>query len=140
MAVKNGPTVGEANAELLFDLAVRRPDGFTWPEACDEFGWSKGQFEDAKVALRRMLADDTVNFPCNSRPKLKWLYKLSGTWTDGLQPWTTNRLDDVQTRLLSIEHIAQSAVAATDGRTADGRKARIVHTTLRYLREQLELI
>ena len=125
----------------LWDFAVAHPDGFTWADCADKFSWAARRTEFFRIvrALRLTLGNgDSINLTCEPNgPKQLWLYRLSGTY-DAARPWTANRLGDMECRLETIAGVSKSLVAATDGRSADGRKARLIAKTVGRLTEDLQ--
>lgn len=123
--------------EALFDYAVSKPDGFTNADFMAEFDVDLEAFNRAANKLRSVLADDTINLVCDpAGARAKWIYRLVGSIEDG-SPWVQNRLRDAETRFTTISSVVQSLVKATDGRTADGRRARLMEKSLRRLLEDL---
>ena len=53
-------------AGTLFDYAVEQPEGFTVPDACQHFEWSRSQFTRAVRALRLILGSDEINLSVNA--------------------------------------------------------------------------
>lgn len=124
-------------AGLLFDYAVVHPDGFTNVEAMEDLEWSLRYFNEAVRDLRLILAGDSINLiadPAGEREP--WIYRLVGTFTDA-RAWSSNRLRDMEARLETIQAVAFSIVGSTDGRTTDGRKAKLIVAVVGALREQL---
>lgn len=124
----------------LWDFAVSHPDGFTWADAAERFAWAKDRpgFFAVVRRLRLTLGGDTINLVCTPQaPGELWLYTLTGTY-EAARPWNANRLNDLEKRLETIAHVSKSLVAATDGRTVDGRKARLISKTVGRLVEDLE--
>ena len=123
----------------LFDFAVTRPDGFTNEEALPVLNLKRiEQFNKAVRRLRLILEDDTIQLVCDPQGSGEdWLYRLVGNLDDA-GPWVNNRLRDLNARLETQHAVAKSLVTATDGRTIEGRKARLVAKTLGRLREDLD--
>ena len=83
--------------------------------------------------LRLVFAGDDINLVCEPQMlREPWVYKLVGNVEDA-RSWSTNRISDIETRLETIQAVAESLTNATDGRTIEGRKARKIHRTLGYL-------
>lgn len=130
----------DARRDDLWDYAVAHPDGFTNEQAMSEFDWDLKTFNTAVQDLRLLLEDDQITLPCDPQGQHeKWLYRLVGHYDDG-RAWAINRLLDSETRLRTIEAYSSALMHSTDGRTADGKKARLIHSTAAYLREQIELL
>lgn len=123
-------------AGLLFDFAVIHKD-FTNEQAMTTLGWDLSTFNEAARELRLILADDTITLVCDpAGPRERWRYRLVGTHNDA-RGWSSNRLRDMEARLETIQAVARTMVNATDGRTTDGRKAKLILAVVGALREQL---
>lgn len=131
----------------LWDFAVSHPDGFTWADIRDQ-PWASDRpgFFSVVRGLRQTLGapkgdngqPDTINLVCTPQgPGDLWKYQLVGTY-EAARPWNANRLSDIERRLETIAGVSRSLVAATDGRSSDGRKARIIAKTVGRLVEDLE--
>lgn len=124
-------------AGLLYDYAATQPDGFTRHDACEVLGWNRWEFNQAANRLRKMFAGDSINLVADpDGPSNPWRYKLVGNY-DEARPWSVNRIRDMESRLETIEAVSETTTNCTDGRTIEGRKARKIHSTVRFLREQL---
>lgn len=131
----------EERAGLLYDFAVAHPAGFTNTEAMDEFGWSLRRFNEAVQTLRDILGnDDTISFVCSPQGQNEdWRYQLVGTYGD-MRPWTTNRLIDAERRVITIGNVTGPIVRNSDGRTVEGKKARMINNFAHYMKAQFELL
>lgn len=130
-------TAASLRAEELLAFASSKPEGFTKSEACADLDWGHYDFVTAVNSLRRVLATDELTLVCNpSRWREQWVYELVSGIEDG-SPWVRNRLQDPEARFETIGSVATSIVNATDGRTAEGRKARLIEKAIRRLREDL---
>lgn len=124
----------------LFDLAVAAPDGFTVENAMDVLGLTHPQANTAIRDLRRFLGEsgDTINLPADPQSKGdRWLYRLVGSLNE-VRGWVMNRVRDTESRLRTMQAMMSSIVAATDGRSIEGRKARVMDKALRRLVEDLD--
>lgn len=133
------PTPVRVQAEQLFDYAVSHYDGFTYKDIKRDLGWDRVHFYWIVRNLRRILAAeaDTINLICSPNGQSQpWLYEFAGTYDDAA-PWSRNRVRDLETRLVTINSVAHTLVNATDGRTAEGRKARKIRRTVTRLIEDL---
>lgn len=127
-----------ALAEKLFDFAIAHPEGFTNADFMSAYGVALPDFNKATNKLRKILADDTITLVCDpSGLREKWTYRLVGTVEDG-SPWVQNRLRDAESRFVTMASVASALVNSTDGRTADGRRARLIDKALRRLMEDLK--
>ncbi len=119
-------SIAVARAGHLFDYSVEHPEGWLVPDACRHFKWSQSQLARAIRALRLILGTDEINLVCHQRgfgePKL---YTLVGD-LERARPWAVVQLRGLESRLDSILAISRSLVNATDGRTTEGRKARLI--------------
>jgi hypothetical protein len=122
----------------LFDYAAGRPEGFTYQDVEKDLGWRKPEFTKVHRKLRLLLGgDDQINLVCDAQGRNEpWLYRLVGN-IEGARAWVGNRLRDSETRILTIRAICASLVRATDGRSADGRRARIMQRGLTRILEDL---
>lgn len=123
--------------QTLWDYAVAHPDGFTRYDVEDDLGWSNVGLSYVARHLRMFFADDEITLTATPQGKGEaWLYQLVGNVEDAA-PWSRNRLLDAETRLKTMHAVTQSLVHATDGRTLEGRRARIMEKALRRLNEDL---
>jgi hypothetical protein len=130
-------TPSESQVDLLFDLAASRPDGFTYKDVNEVLGWDRPYFIKVARYLRLAFAEDKINLVCNPQGKNEpWLYELVGTLDDS-RAWTTNRLLDAETRLHTVWSVAKSIVEGTDGRSREGRRARIIARACQRANEDL---
>lgn len=125
--------------DALFDYAVAHPDGFTNEQFMAVHGLSHlAEFNQAANRLRAALSGDTITLVCDPPGKggERWIYRLVGNVEDG-SPWVQNRLRDAESRFATMSAVVTSLVNATDGRTLDGRRARLMLKSLTRLREDL---
>ncbi|MPZ14297.1 MAG: hypothetical protein GEU73_07710 [Chloroflexi bacterium] len=115
-------------------------------EICADRGWDYSQMRQAVQQLRDMLAADGDVINVVAEPngwQQPWMYGLrdGGAILDPEQSrWMTNRLGDTERRIKTISHVLDAAVNATDGRTVEGRKARIYELHLRRAAEEVALM
>ena len=129
--------VDDDNAGLLFDYAVVHPQGFTNEQAMLDLDWPLGTFKRAARRLRLTLAGDSINLVCDSKgQRERWLYRLVGDFASA-RGWSANRLRDLEARLETVQAVALAIVNGTDGRSVEGRKAKLVAAVVGALREQL---
>lgn len=131
----------EQRRDQLFDYAVAHPDGFTIDDLTGDTGWNRRDANAAIHDLREYLGTmDDINLPCSPNGYgQRWIYRLVGTMAD-THGWTKNRLGDTETRLRTMNSMTASIVRGTDGRSTEGRKARLIETGLRHLVEDLDNI
>jgi hypothetical protein len=122
----------------LFDYATSKPEGFTYRDVEKDLGWKRPEFTKVHRMLRVLLGnDDQINLVCDPQGRNEpWRYRLIGD-VDGARPWVGNRLRDSETRIGTVQAVCTSLVKATDGRTADGRRARIMNKGLGRILEDL---
>lgn len=134
----------EKRAEILFDLLS---DGDqTYETVCERTGWTRKEFFKAAQTLRDILAANgdvisVVAEPQGSREP--WKYSLAAG-TVIMDPeksrWVINRLQDAERRLFTIGNVTEVASKALDGRTTDGRKARIYNLHIKRAQEEVALL
>jgi hypothetical protein len=123
----------------LFDYAVAHPAGFTRPEAQAALGWNRSLFTKIMRDLRLLLGGtDTINLVCDlqGRASEPHRYQLVGN-IDDAREYIGRRLRDVESRVLTARNVVNSIARATDARTRDGRRARIIKRGLTRIVEDL---
>jgi hypothetical protein len=124
-------------AGMLFDFAAEQAEGFLATEAEADLGFTHAQFAKATRALRLILADDSINLICLQqgfgKPKR---YHLVGTF-EKAGPWVRERMRGIESQLESVLALSTSLVNASDGRTTEGKKARLVARHVGRLVEDL---
>lgn len=127
----------------MWDFLVGRPEGATIVELAADQELPVRNTQDVVQALRDLLGGgDTINVVCDRDPDTpngRWIYRLVGT-PDGSREWQANQLAHLERRLITSEDIATSMVEATDGRTVQGRKARVIKLHMSRCLEDLRLI
>lgn len=122
----------------VFDILTDSPEGATIYALADNLNITPSRVKDAIFQLRRDLAtDDDMNVIAN-RPKSRgpWTYRLVGD-LDGAKEWQENRLKDGETRIETIYSVSKSVARSTDGRTREGRQARLMEKSLGRLIEDI---
>lgn len=131
------------DANELFDYLAGpgNPKGVRLREIMDHFKWNRSRATEAIRSLRLILGDgDTINLVADpTEYREQWIYRLVGNYDDA-RWYIGNRIGDLEARLETQAGIAQSLETATDGRTVEGRKARMIRSTLSHLVEQLVLL
>lgn len=123
--------------QILWDYAVAHPDGFTRYDVERDIGWSNHELSHVARHLRRFLGDDEINLVATPQGRYEaWLYSLTGS-VEEAGPWNRNRLLDTESRLTTMHAVSQSLVSSTDGRSLEGRRARVMERSLRRLTEDL---
>jgi hypothetical protein len=122
----------------LYDYAVEHPEGFTYQDIEKELGWRRTEFFRVAQQLRRLLGnDDQINLICDPQGGGQpWKYQLVGNF-DQAREWGRNRTDDAESRLTTIGAVLASVVQATDGRSRDGRRAKIMQRAITRAKEDL---
>lgn len=122
----------------LFDYAANKLQGFTLQEAAHSLGYKRRTMEDTIWRLRKIFGDsDTINLVCDPNGYHEpWLYRLVGTLEEA-KPWLDNRIGDCEGRIETTNAIAKSILAATDGRTLEGKSVRAMVKALTRLIEDL---
>lgn len=130
----------ENDAKDMLAILAGAPDGITMPDMCEQLDWPIWRGHRAKTLIRRVCAEtDTINLVCEPAGFGPWLYLLVGTLEDATT-WVTIRLHDTESRLATMQNVMASLVRASDGRSTDGRKARMLERTFRHLIEDLEAL
>lgn len=142
------PTYGPAQAHgdgwygdgvtQLFDYASERPAGFTYRDIRRDLKWDRSHFFRTARALRLTLGDaDDISLVCDRQgARQPWRYRLVGEFSQA-SDWVRNRTDDAESRMLTIESVLASVLRNTDGRSRDGRRARIMYRAIQRAREDL---
>lgn len=126
-----------ARAGRLFDFAADKPDGFVVQDVLDDLEFTRAQFYKAVRALRLILADDSINLICDQQGfGAPHTYRLVGTF-EKAGPWVRQRMRGIESQLESVLAATSSIVNASDGRTLDGKKARLVNRHVGRLIEDL---
>lgn len=119
-------------------FALDHLEGFRGEEACRALEWDARKFGRIVRQFRETHCDETLNLVCDpGSHREPWVYRLVGNYEDA-QPWATNRLGDLEARLMTIEWVAQTVTNVTQEASRDGRRARLIHSTVHYLRTVLE--
>ena len=122
----------------LFDHMVMTPQGATIEDIAEALECSYDLAVQTVRDLRLFLGEDnTANLTCNAQgAKERWLYKLVTDLEDHRE-WISNRIAVTHSRLKTMNSMLDSAVTATDGRSLEGRRARVMHRQLGRLLEDL---
>lgn len=128
------------NVALLFDFAVMHSEtGFTQPEAAAALGVDVRQMPRFINALRKEFGESDINLIADPDGTNKWIYRLTGRPEDA-RAWNSNRVGDMESRLTTMKAVAHSLTNSTDGRSLEGRKARIIDRSLGRLIEDLAVL
>lgn len=124
--------------DALYDLLVANPTGITVDDMMDLLDVSYETARKTIRDLRRFLGDDDeINVPCTPNGmNERWLYTLEAT-LENSQEWISNRLGDAESRLETMAAMTASLVRSTDGRSIEGKKARILDRAFRRAAEDL---
>lgn len=126
-------------ASELIKYAEHHPKGFTRKQAQNDLDFDWSDFGGALHRARIMLGasgDDRV-FLCEPNGQEPWVYRLTRDF-DQAQPYARMRVHDTQSRLKTIEATAMCMVNATVGGTLEGRKARKIMRTVKFLNGELD--
>jgi len=129
----------DVHAGWLFDrLMAVRPNGLTYEDAEQEWGWDRGYFFKVVRVLRSILASEKVTVPCAQEDGYgtPYVYRLTDD-PKAIEAWEANRLNDGESRLVTIRNVAESAMHFTDGRSLTGKRARKMHKAVDRLIEDL---
>lgn len=131
------PRITDEEVTDLFDLLVSRQT-VTIDEIADHLKIDTRRAREVVHQLRLVFgADDSINLVCTPNgTRQRWLYALVGE-IDGSTPWIANRVGDAATRLETMEAVMTSIERATDGRSIEGRRARIIRRACTRAREDL---
>jgi hypothetical protein len=111
-------------AGRLFDLLVGAPDGMDIHEVTAALGVPQRQAEKVLNCLRRILGqDDTINVVWQMVGR-RYVYQLSGNVNEGAQ-WQAYRMATKLSQLDVDLAYWRSVVRGCDGRTREGRMARV---------------
>lgn len=133
-------SVIDVRRDDLFMLLADSPEGITITHIQQTMNLTLTQAKQAIQALRLFLGeDDEINVPCDppEGSNGEWLYRLVGD-LDSVRPWMLNRVNDSETRLRTMTAMMASIVKATHGNSIEGKKARLMETSLRHLVEDLD--
>lgn len=126
----------------LFDFLVDRGSkGANVHEMAAHLKCPRRSTDQAIHDLRTILGD-TQDVNLVAEPEIAgepWVYRLTGDLATA-RFWITNRLRDSETRLRTEQAVMLSVARATDGRTSEGKRARITEQALRHLIEDLEML
>ena len=122
----------------LFTLMAAPGKVLTKTEMANELEATKKQVSVAIGDLRHFLgADRDINLMCEpTKFRKEWGYRLVGTYED-IEWWATNRVKDMEGRLMTVASVSESIVAATNGNSIAGKKARKIERTMTYLAKEL---
>ena len=132
----------ETRRDDLFTILVGAPDGLTIDDIASGLDCNMENAKRAVRDLRLLLGEDTdINVTCTPRGQgQRWVYELVGGTNPATRGWVDNRTGDTEARLRTIRAVIASAVAATDGRSVDGRRARRIERGLRHMIEDLDAL
>src|SRR5262249_4087299 len=131
--------------ERVTDLVTylhRHPNGVTKDQMATALHCSSQTVVLTIQELRDYLGDiegfNLVGEPDGaSLPQGQWKYRLVSSQAEA-NWWMTNRHHDAIRRLKTLQAIEASIEAATDGRTTEGREARLINRALTRLIEDIE--
>lgn len=136
--------IDDQRAGELYDLLAN--GGLTSHQIIDKMSWSYSQFMSAVQKLRDILAANGDIISVVAEPQAArepWLYSLQAGKvildTEKSQ-WLPNRLQDTERRIKTIQHVLEVAVNSLDGRTTEGKKARIYHLHIKRAQEEVVML
>jgi hypothetical protein len=112
--------------QQLFDQLAAAADGVDIEEIAADQGIGTQHARGVIRMLRDMLAEDTINVVCDPESDGRWVYRLVGTLADSAM-WATRQVQYVERRLVTSQDVLSSVVNATDGRSIEGRRARVMN-------------
>lgn len=135
----------EKNAGTLFDILSE--GDLRSGDIINRAGLSYYQFMKAVQKLRDILAANGDVISVVSEPQQEqvggWLYGLRAgkVIVDAEKSqWVINRLQDTERRVTTILHVLDVACNSLDGRTIEGKKARIYQLHMKRAQEEVALI
>ena len=129
-----------ADAGALFDYLVDTPEPVVIDEIRAALGWTYRRTEQAIHDVRMALgADDSINLIAEPDGRGPWRYWLTGSAEDA-RWWQANRLVVLITQVRTNLAVAESIRRGIDGRTVEGRKARVLARTLGYIVDILDAL
>ena len=122
----------------LFDLLAAEPDGLTIPEMTEALSVGQTRIQQAIRDLRLFLGEfDSINVINERQGRGEpHRYRLVGTFNESRE-WVIGRINDTESRLKTLGAVSASLVAATDGRSAEGKRARLISKVVTRLVEDL---
>ena len=136
--------IRDERAGVLFDLLVEGDQ--TYLTIGEATGWDRHKVYAAVQRLRDVLADNEDVISVVAEPQGRgepWVYRLA----HGAQivdaehsQWIIGRFGDAERRLKTINHVLAAAVVALDGRSVEGRKARIYRLHLTRAEEEVAML
>jgi hypothetical protein len=134
----------EKRAGQIYDLLS---DGdLTSQQIIDKLGCSYSGFLKAVQMLRDIGAatGDVISVVAEPQGMSQpWLYGLrAGKQIASAEDsrWIPNRFQDAERRIKTISHVLEVAANSLDGRTTEGRKARIYHLHIKRALEEVQLM
>lgn len=130
----------EAHVNHMFDMLYAAPDGLTLQQMALMMNVSVDHTGHIVQMLRDELADDTINVPCDpdpANPRGPHLYRLVGSM-DAASPWLARRVLYCERAIRTTHAIASSLTNGLDGRSKQGRRARLLKKGLGRLIEDLD--
>src|SRR6516225_3921541 len=116
-----------AKAGVLFDYSVGKPEGFEAAIAETDLQWTHRVFTRAVRSLRLILGADDINLICTPQGFGKpMLYQLVGN-LEKAGPWVAGRLRSLESQIETVYSVSTSLANGTDGRTVEGKKARLIN-------------
>lgn len=100
-------------------------------------GWAVPRFNTILRRTRYYLRNGEWNIVADPAGlRRRWQYRLVKT-LDPAVPWVSNRVGDAETRIMIINAVLKAIATNYDGRSAEGRKVRVMVRALTRLEEDL---
>ncbi len=123
--------------DKLFDYLADRPDGATMDEIAAVLDVTHRKAKRVVRELRLFLGGDSINLTADPQGSGEpWLYRLVGD-VDNARAWVANQWRHAESRLETMIAFTESLLNATDGRSLEGRKARVLNRHLVRAKEDL---
>lgn len=138
-------TIGGDVSGMIFDYLVSHPDGGTVHDFAEALSFPLPTIRRGIRDARMILGEgDTLFILCEPQgAREPWRYYLvDGSQVVNMEEsnWAVNRIHDAQSRVALIATAMRVAERATDGRTLEGKKARVLARACSRLVEDLEEI
>jgi hypothetical protein len=124
---------------ILFAL-LDAPDGLNSEQLCKLIGAGRDRVRKSIRRLRQDLSGDTYTVIVEPNGTHQpWIYKVTSTPEDARE-WQARRVGDLEARIETDRNVALSLVNATDGRSTEGKRVRLIALDLQHLIEKLQVI
>lgn len=107
-------------------------EGATLAEVSNAIRWARERFAEGSGEFN-VVCVPLSGVPATSR----FRYALVSS-QEAAEPWVRIRVNDATARITTLVNVLGPVVRATDGRSLDGRRARLIETGVRHIQENLE--